>query len=148
MFGELTVSPSITFFSAPMSWPPASACTSASSFATVASSCSAMKLVTDQATVANSSNPDRPNIAAYRMVSRKLEVRSGLGRRTYAVSAAANRIDQFGPPAIDLAAQPADMAFHQAGARIEMKAPDILQQHGPRHHLAGMLHQIFQKLVL
>src|SRR6195952_2275677 len=141
------IRPSTTRFSAPVSSPPALAWTSASSFATVASSCSAMKLFTDHAMTPNNSNPEAPKIAAYRMVSRKLEVRSDLGRRTDAIPAAAHGVNQFRPPAIDLPPPPADVAFHKTGARIEVEAPDMFQQHRSRHYLIRVPHQVFQQLV-
>ena len=37
------------------------------------------------------------------------------------------------------------MRFHHIGLRIEMVIPHIVQQHGPRHHLPGMAHKIFQQ---
>jgi len=40
------------------------------------------------------------------------------------------------------------MHVDHIGLRIEMIVPDIFQQHGARHHLAGVLHQIFQQAKL
>ena len=44
-----------------------------------------------------------------------------------------------------LRAQPRDMHVDDIGLRIEMIVPDVLEQHGARHHLAGMSHQIFEQ---
>src|SRR6202030_3855719 len=37
------------------------------------------------------------------------------------------------------------MHINDVGLRIEMIIPDVLQQHGPGHHLAGVFHQIFKQ---
>jgi hypothetical protein len=56
-------------------------------------------------------------------------------------------VDQFRIAApIDLGAQPADMRFHNIGARVEVEIPHALQQHRARDHLFGVTQQIFQKL--
>src|SRR6266702_3888987 len=46
---------------------------------------------------------------------------------------------------VDLRAQPRNVHVDHVGLRIEMIVPDVLQQHGTRHHLTGMLHQIFEQ---
>src|SRR4030081_923722 len=66
---------------------------------------------------------------------RKLSVLNTLGGRKEFISGAANGLDYVEFKAmIDLAAQPADMAFDDAGLRIEMYAPHIFQQHPSRKH--------------
>lgn len=37
------------------------------------------------------------------------------------------------------------MHVDHVGLRIEMIVPDVLEQHGARHHLAGVLHQVFEQ---
>src|SRR5579859_4658761 len=87
-----------------------------------------------------------PAITRLSSVSRKLEVRKNLAGRTKAISRAAHRVDQLRPAVPgDLPAQPADMAFDDIGMRVEMQVPDIFQEHGARHDLAGMPHQIFEQ---
>ena len=113
----------------------------------MASSCSAIKWLTDQAIAANSTKPDKLMIATYKIVSRKLDVRNGLGRGTKATFAAAHRFDQIRAPVVDLAAQPADVAFYKIGMRVEMEPLNALKQHGPRHHLIGMLDKKLQQFV-
>ena len=62
------------------------------------------------------------------------------------IAGAANRMqDRLVETLLDLAAQPRDMDVDDVGLRIEMIVPDILEQHGARHHLAGMAHQIFEQ---
>src|SRR5262245_21746247 len=72
---------------------------------------------------------------------------SALVRSTEAVPDAANRMDQrIGLLVIDLAAQAPDIDVDDIGRRIEMKIPDVLQQHRPRDDAALIAHQIFQEL--
>src|SRR5262249_44967703 len=40
------------------------------------------------------------------------------------------------------------MHINNIGLRIEMIIPDIFQKHGARHHLARVLHQVFQQAEL
>ena len=47
---------------------------------------------------------------------------------------------------IDFAAKSADMGLHHAGLRIEMKLPDVFEQHGSRDDAACVPHEVFQKL--
>src|SRR5436305_6303736 len=65
------------------------------------------------------------------------------------VSGAADRVQQ-GPlkTLVDLGAQPRNMHIDDVGLRIEVIIPDVLQKHGAGHHLAGMLHQIFEQTKL
>src|SRR6476660_6206426 len=60
---------------------------------------------------------------------RKPSVRRNL-IRTQGVSRATHGVDQFGAmAAVYLGAQPAHMGLHDIGARIEVKVPNIFQQH-------------------
>src|SRR5258707_9073028 len=61
---------------------------------------------------------------------RKLSVLNTLVGRKELISGAANGLDyvEF-KTMIDLTAQPADVAFDDAGLRIEMDTPHVLQQH-------------------
>jgi hypothetical protein len=49
---------------------------------------------------------------------------------------------------VDFAAQPADVALDDVGARVEMNVPDVLEQHRARDHLAGVAHQVFKQAEL
>src|ERR1700691_2747674 len=49
---------------------------------------------------------------------------------------------------IDLLAQFADMHVDHVGLRVDVIISYTLQQHGARHHLAGMPHQVFEQLEL
>src|SRR4051812_16635199 len=106
-----------------------------------------MKLFTDQAVTPNNKSPDAQKMAAYSMVRRKLEVRSGLGRRTDTITAATHGVDQLRSSSVDLPPQAADMALDQTGARIEVEAPDMLQQHRAGYNLIRVFHQVFQQFV-
>src|SRR6185312_5843664 len=70
-----------------------------------------------------------------------------LARSTETVSDPANGMDQrIGLLVVDLSAQPSNIDIDDVGRRIEMKVPDVLQQHGPGYDAALIAHQIFQKL--
>jgi hypothetical protein len=47
---------------------------------------------------------------------------------------------------IDLSTHSSDIDVDDIGRRIEMKVPDMLQQHGPGYDAALIAHQIFQEL--
>src|SRR5690606_32432509 len=49
---------------------------------------------------------------------------------------------------LDLAAQPGNVDIDDIGLGIKVIVPDILEQHGARHHLPGMTHQIFEQTEL
>ena len=49
------------------------------------------------------------------------------------------------PARIELAAQVADLDVNDIGLRHEFEIPHILEQHCPRHDLAGAAHEIFQQ---
>lgn len=65
------------------------------------------------------------------------------------VTGTTDRLDQLAIEApIDFGAQPADMALDQVRARIEMKRPNVLQQHCPGDDFAGVAQEIFEQLIL
>ena len=49
---------------------------------------------------------------------------------------------------VDLGAQPAHMGLDHGGPGVEVEVPDMLEQHGPRHHPAGVAQQILQQAEL
>src|SRR6185312_2011224 len=65
------------------------------------------------------------------------------------VSGAAYGVEErVGVALVDLAAQPGHVDVDHVGLRIEVVVPDIFEQHGAGHHLAGILHQIFEQAEL
>src|ERR1700736_5077684 len=112
-----------------------------------------MELVATQYITANRTIAELPNRKAYSNASRKLVVRTRSAhpwRFTQAVSGAAHRLDQarLVVLVIELAAQAADMGLDDRGVRVEMKLPDMLQQHRPRDDLPRVAHQIFEQAEL
>src|ERR1700688_4475422 len=72
-----------------------------------------------------------------------------LARSTETVPDAANRMDQrIGLLAVDFATHAPDIDVDNICRGIEMKIPDMLQQHGAGYHAAFVMHQILQKLKL
>src|SRR5882757_1766471 len=70
-----------------------------------------------------------------------------LARSTEAISDTANRMDQrIGLLAIDFAAHAPDIDVDDVCRGIEMKIPDVLQQHRPGYDAAFVADQILQKL--
>src|SRR5437660_5690444 len=70
-----------------------------------------------------------------------------LARSTETVPDAANRMDQrIGLLAIDLATHAPDIDVDDVRRRIEMKIPDVLQQHRPGYDAAFVAYQVLQKL--
>src|ERR1700688_3925856 len=77
---------------------------------------------------------------------RKLSVLNTLVGRKELISGATDRLNHIELKAmIDFAAQPADVAFDDAGLRIEMNAPHVFQQHAPREHPVRVAHEILQQ---
>src|SRR5262249_15627286 len=102
-----------------------------------------------QYTVSNSTATDTPNTAAHHATSRKLALLKKLRSVTQAVSGAAHRVDELAiEVAVHLRAQAADVGLDHARARVEVKLPDILEQHGAGHHLPGVAHQVLEQLEL
>src|ERR1700694_2587729 len=72
-----------------------------------------------------------------------------LARSTETVPHTANRMDQrISLLAVDLATHASDIDIDDICRGIEMKIPDVLQQHGPGYDAALVAHQILQKLEL
>src|SRR6266849_2385974 len=70
-----------------------------------------------------------------------------LARSTEAVPDTPNRVDQrIGLLAVDLATHAPDIDVDDVRRRIEMKVPDVLQQHRPGYDAAFVAHQVLQKL--
>src|SRR5664280_497311 len=49
---------------------------------------------------------------------------------------------------VDFGPQPRHVDVDNVGLRIEVIVPDVLEQHSAGHHLAGVLHQIFEQAKL
>src|SRR3972149_10610519 len=89
---------------------------------------------------------DAPKTAAYHTSKRKPVLRKKLLADIQRVPRAAHRVYQVIIEfPVNLGAQPADVGLDHAGVRIEMKSPDVLQEHGPRHHLPGIAHQVLEQ---
>src|ERR1700675_209640 len=72
---------------------------------------------------------------------------SVLARSTEAVPDTPNRMDQrIGLLAVDLATHAPDIDVDDICRGIEMKIPDVLQQHGAGYDAAFVAHQILQPL--
>src|SRR6267154_1688395 len=70
-----------------------------------------------------------------------------LARSTETVPDAANRMDQrIGLLAVDLATHAPDIDVDDVRRRIEMKIPDVLQQHRPGYDAAFGADHVFPKL--
>src|SRR4051812_42079743 len=90
-----------------------------------------------------------PNVPIAISACLKVDEVRVLARSTETVSDTANRVDQqIGLLAVDLAADAPDIDVDDIGRWIEMKIPDLLQQHCPGHDAALVANQIFQKLKL
>src|ERR1700737_35412 len=71
----------------------------------------------------------------------------GLARSTATVPDTANRMDQrIGLLVVPLAAHPPDIDVDDICRGIEVKIPDVLQQHCPGYDAALVAHQILQQL--
>src|SRR5258705_39005 len=89
------------------------------------------------------------NMPAYHAIRRRLVLRSRLAGLTDAIARTAQGVNQFDSKlAVDLGTQAADVGLDHAGARIEMKVPDILEQHGTRDQLFGVAHEVLEQLEL
>src|SRR3979409_1246409 len=72
-----------------------------------------------------------------------------LARSTETVPDTANRMDQrIGLLAVDFSTHAPDIDIDDICRGIEMKIPDVLQQHCPRYDAAFVANQIFEKLEL
>src|SRR5262249_8823663 len=89
---------------------------------------------------------DVPKTAAYQTTSRKLALRRNLRGCTQAVSRAAHRVQQRPVESpVDLGAEPADVGLDHAGAGVEVKLPYVFEEHGARHDLSRVVHQVLQQ---
>src|SRR6476661_10704254 len=90
------------------------------------------------------------NSARYVSDRRKVVVRKSLvSAVTDGVAGAADGVQQRRRKVlVDLRAKPRDMNVDDVGLRIEVIVPYVLEQHGAGHHLARMLHEIFQQAKL
>src|SRR5882757_1003505 len=88
-----------------------------------------------------------PNVPIAISACLKVDEVRVLTRSTETVPDTANRMDQrIGLLAVDLAADAPDIDVDDIGRGIEMKIPDVLQQHCPGYDAALVANQIFQKL--
>src|SRR6266550_167981 len=70
-----------------------------------------------------------------------------LARSTETIPDTANGMDQrIGLVVVDFATHPPDIDVDDIRRGVEMKIPDVLQQHCPGHDAALVAHQILQKL--
>src|SRR5580698_9442223 len=77
----------------------------------------------------------------------KVDELSVLVRSTETVSDAANCMDQrIGLQVVHFTTQASDINVNNICRGIEMKIPDVLQQHRPGHNAIFVPHQVFQKL--
>src|SRR6266702_1269448 len=88
-----------------------------------------------------------PKVPIAISASRNVDDLRVLARSTETVPDAANRMDQrIGLLAVDLATHTSDIDIDDVGRGIEMKVPDVLQQHGPGYDAAFVAHEILQQL--
>src|SRR5207302_9167967 len=77
--------------------------------------------------------------------TRSVDERSVLPRRTDAKPDPADRVDErVGLLPVNLAADAPDVDVDDVGRGVKMQIPYVLQQHRPRHHLAGVATEKFQ----
>src|SRR5712671_371972 len=88
-----------------------------------------------------------PNVPIAISACLKVDEVSVLTRSTETVPDTANRVDQrIGLLAVDLATDAPDIDVDDIGRGIEMKVPDVLQQHGAGDDAAFVANQIRQEL--
>src|ERR1700734_232203 len=101
---------------------------------------------TIQYTAPSSARERTRNSVANSAADRKLSVLKTLAWRKEFVPIAAQRLNHIEVEAmIDFRTQSADVAFDDAGLRIEMDAPDILQQHPSREYAIRIAHEVLQQ---
>src|SRR5690606_288861 len=90
---------------------------------------------------------DVTKTAAYHASSRNVVLRRKLaGRSAKAITRAPHRADEVVVEIpVDLRAQPAHVGLDDRGVRVEMEIPHALEQHGARHHLPGVAHQVLEQ---
>src|ERR1700704_2609772 len=88
-----------------------------------------------------------PKVPIAISASRNVDDLRVLARSTETVPDTANRMDQrIGLLAVDFATHTSDIDIDNICRGIEMKVPDVLQQHCPGNHAAFVAYQILQKL--
>src|SRR4051794_27537033 len=121
--------------------------TSAVSAFTVEVICSVISRRVFQAKYPRREAANTPNRNRYASVSRNAVVRISLPNAvTNHISRAADGVEQRAlETLIDFRAQPRYVHVDDIGLWIEVIIPDVFEQHGACHHLASVLHQIFQQ---
>src|SRR5712675_2316951 len=90
-----------------------------------------------------------PNVPIAISACLKVDEVRVLTRSTETVPDTANRVDQrIGLLAVDLATDAPDIDVDDICGGIEVKIPDVLQQHGPGYDAAFVANQILEKLEL
>jgi len=88
------------------------------------------------------------NSELYSASKRLLEERQPVEGFSNDITGASHRADQRREARwVDLFAQTADVHVDQVGTRVEVIAPDFLEDHHSRQNLPGIAHQEFQQLV-
>src|ERR1700722_10548664 len=101
---------------------------------------------TIQYTAPSNTQERTKNSVANSAAERKLSVlRTLTGRKKFVPGAADGLNDVEFKPVVDLGPQSADMALDHAGLRIEMDAPNVLQQHAPREHAIWISHEVLEQ---
>src|SRR6516164_5049004 len=91
----------------------------------------------------------RPKAAIPISASLNVEDAKVLARSTETIPDAANRVDQrIGLLLVDLPAHASDIDINDVRRWIEMKIPDMLQQHRPGYDPPLVAHEVFQELEL
>src|SRR5258708_6570040 len=73
------------------------------------------------------------------------DLRTLVGRKEF-ISRPAHRLNDVEiETMIEFGAQAPDVAFDDAGLRVEMDTPDVFQQHAPREHAIWIAREIFQQ---
>ena len=81
--------------------------------------------------------------------SLNVDDRKVLARSTDTIPDATDGMDErIGLLTVDLAADASDIDVDDVGRGIEVKIPDVLQQHGARYDVALVANQIFEELKL
>src|SRR5947209_4820529 len=94
-----------------------------------------------------SANTTAPKIPMQISASLKVDDRRVLVRSADTIPDTADCMDErIGVLAVDLAAQASNIDVDDVGRGIEMEIPHVLQQHGARHDIAFVAHQIFEEL--
>src|SRR5262245_8157157 len=75
-----------------------------------------------------------------------VEPRSLVSAVTDHIPGSAHGMQQLlGKALVDLAPEPRDVHVDDVGLRVEVVVPHVLEQHGERDHLAGVLHEVLEQ---